>query len=136
MRRESRSGASGDRPNHRQSYFFYLTWLGPLALLLGALYVFFNLFAPGWAGFFAWFLSLELVLIVHLAAAAALVGVALLLRVQGRSLDRWFWRGLAYYALLPLLGFAIALWLQGAGPAWQSVVNLFQFPVLSDWLGR
>ncbi|GAB4464355.1 MAG: hypothetical protein OHK0037_18230 [Elainellaceae cyanobacterium] len=133
MRRQE---TSSDRPDYRQSYFFYLTWAGPVALLLGAFYVFLNLFAAGWAAFFAWFLSLELVLIVHLAAAVLLIGLALLWRIRGRSLDRWFWRGLAYYALLPMLGFAIALWLQGAGPAWQSVVNLFQFPVLSDWLGR
>lgn len=78
-----------------------------------------------WAGLAALYVAIPISLVIHAIAPLALIILVFYRRRRGQRIGKMIHWGLIYYALIPLLVFAISLWLQGISGilAWGEMIR-------------
>ena len=89
-----------------------LVWVGPLSWPVMAIYVLISS-REMWGGLIALYIAIPISLAIHVIAPLTLIILVFYRRRRGQRIGKMIRWGLLYYALIPLIIFAILLWTQG-----------------------
>ncbi|AFY35593.1 hypothetical protein [Calothrix sp. PCC 7507] len=96
-----------------QHWVKILVWIGPLSWPVMAIYVLISN-RQMWGGLVALlYVAIPISLAIHVIAPLALIILVFYRRRRRQRIGKMIRWGLLYYALIPLIVFAISLWLQG-----------------------